>query len=102
MSDSCVYVKDKTEAWLPATILSQHGDKVQVKVFPVEGGTEEGTVREISLGDYSSKALPLQNVDPSGHLMEMADMVDLPSLHEVRFACCSCCSCYYIYSYNMD
>jgi hypothetical protein len=83
MSDSCVYIHDKVEAWLPATVIHQEGSKVQVKVFSVAGDQELGT-REISLLDYPNQTLPLQNVDAAGHLMEMADMVDLPSLHEVR------------------
>jgi hypothetical protein len=84
MSDSCVYIKDKAEAWLPANIISQDGDMCQVKVFSVSGEEEAtASTREVSLADYTNKALPLQNVDVSGHLMEMADMVDLPSLHEV-------------------
>lgn len=108
MSDSCVYIRDKAEAWLPANIVSQDGDKCLVKVFSVSGD-EEANTREVSLADYSNKALPLQNVDVSGHLMEMADMVDLPSLHEVGFvsvlfhlSMCAhvflCCVClYFVY-----
>lgn len=96
MSDSCVYIHDKLEAWLPATVIHQEGNKVQVKVFSVAGDQELGT-REISLLDYPNQTLPLQNVDAAGHLMEMADMVDLPSLHEVR---CLENSLQYIYIYN--
>jgi myosin-5 len=74
-------VQDKDSGWLPAHVLKQDGDSVQVRVFSVDE-TETLGERTISLKDYPNEALPFQNVDASGKLMEMADMVDLPSLHE--------------------
>ena len=86
MSDSRVYVSDKEFGWLPATIVSQSDQQVTVKVFSVDSLTEHGSdERIVSLQEYPNQQLPLQNVDASGHLMEMPDMVDLPSLHEVRW-----------------
>jgi hypothetical protein len=82
MSDSCVYIADKDYGWLPANVLSNEEQKATVKVFSVDGTDLLGE-RDISLKDYPNQQLPLQNVDASGHLMEMPDMVDLPSLHEV-------------------
>ena len=84
MSDSRVYISDKDFGWLPATIVSQSDQQVTVKVFSVDSLTEENSERTVSLKEYPNQQLPLQNVDASGHLMEMPDMVDLPSLHEVR------------------
>jgi len=83
MSESCVYIQDKDHGWLPAHVLHQDDASVQVRVFNVEESETLGE-RTVSLQEYPSNALPLQNVDASGKLMEMADMVDLPSLHEVR------------------
>jgi myosin-5 len=74
-------VQDKDSGWLPAHVLKQDGDVVNVRVFSVDE-TETVGERAISLKDYPNGALPFQNVDASGNLMEMADMVDLPSLHE--------------------
>lgn len=81
MSESCVYVQDKDHGWLPAHVLKQGDNSVQVRVFSVDETKTLGE-RTVSLKDYPSQALPFQNVDASGKLMEMADMVDLPSLHE--------------------
>lgn len=78
-----MYVADKEFGWLPATIVSQTDQHVTVKVFSVDSLTEESSERTVALKEYSNQQLPLQNVDASGHLMEMSDMVDLPSLHEV-------------------
>lgn len=83
MSESCVYVQDKNHGWLPAHVLKNHdGGSVQVRVFSVDECETLGD-RTVSLKDYPLQQLPFQNVDASGKLMEMADMVDLPSLHEV-------------------
>jgi hypothetical protein len=83
MSDSSVYVADKEFGWLPANIISQTDQQVTVKVFSTDGG-EAAEERTVNLTEYANQQLPMQNVDASGHLMEMPDMVDLPSLHEVR------------------
>ena len=85
MSDSCVYVTDKEFGWLPANVVSQDETKATVKVFDSEGKNLLGE-RQVMLKDYPNQALPLQNVDASGNLMQMPDMVDLPSLHEVSKA----------------
>ncbi len=86
MSDSCVYVRDDQEGWLPATVLSHpenQPDRVVVRVFAVDGHSVVDMERTVYLKDYLDGTLPLQNVDASGNFMEMADLVDLPSLHEV-------------------
>ena len=103
MSDSCVYIADRDYGWLPATVMSQTGDQVTVKVFSADhGATTVATAipmeeRTVSLQDYPHQQLPLQNVDAAGHLMQMPDMVDLPSLHEVCVCvlsvCCVCVVC---------
>lgn len=81
-SESCVYIADKQHGWLPAHVLEQTCDTVKVRVWNVEEDDILGE-RTISLNDYPSQELPLQNVNAAGKLMEMPDMVDLPSLHEV-------------------
>jgi hypothetical protein len=97
MSDSCVYIADRDYGWLPATVMSQTGDQVTVKVFSADhGATTVATAipmeeRTVSLQDYPHQQLPLQNVDAAGHLMQMPDMVDLPSLHEVCVCVCVVC-----------
>jgi hypothetical protein len=82
MSDSHVYIQDKNEGWLPANVLSMDGDSVVAKVYNVDSNTEPEE-RTVTLKDYPNSALPLQNVDATGTLLVMPDMVDLPSLHEV-------------------
>lgn len=82
MSESCVYIQDKQHGWLPAHVLKQEGDLVNVRVFDVDESSSLGE-RQVSLEDYPTQELPLQNVDAAGKLLEMQDMVDLPSLHEV-------------------
>jgi hypothetical protein len=93
MSDSCVYIADSKFGWLPATVISQTGEQVTVKVYAADQDGTSAAVpleeRTVSLKDYANHQLPLQNVDAAGHLMEMPDMVDLPSLHEVRSRICS-------------
>jgi hypothetical protein len=79
-SESCVYVADEQHAWLPAHVLEQSETHIKVKVFSVD----ESEVMEEEKVLSSSTFLPLQNVNASGQLLVMPDMVDLPSLHEVR------------------
>ena len=81
MSDSCVYIADKKYGWLPANVVEQDDQHATVKVFGIDSHESLGE-RQVALKDYPNQSLPLQNVDASGNLMEMADMVDLPSLHE--------------------
>jgi hypothetical protein len=45
---------------------------------------DESEVMEEEKVLSSSTFLPLQNVNASGQLLVVPDMVDLPSLHEVR------------------
>lgn len=82
MSDSHVYIQDKDHGWLPANVLKNDGDKVHVRVLSVDQTNELGERTE-DLQQYPNGSLPLQNVDATGKLLVMADMVDLPSLHEV-------------------
>jgi hypothetical protein len=86
---------DKKYAWIPARLLEQSGDKATVSVpsYPDEAailsdggkGASGWKEEKVSLKHYPGKTLPLQNVDKSGKLTAVEDMVDLPYLHEVRF-----------------
>ena len=92
--ETLVYVKDPEYAWVPATLVSQEGDKATVSIpqykdeqsITSDGGRKaKGTKEAVhNLKDYPHKVLPLQNVDGSGNLLEFSDMVKLPYLHEVR------------------
>lgn len=99
-----VYILDKEFAWMPARLVEQAGDSAKVSVPQYEeeekilcdGGKGAKSWKEqtVKLKFYPGKALPLQNVDKAGCLIEKEDMVDLPFLHEVRLtlACSrSCC-----------
>lgn len=89
-----VFIKDEVYGWRPAVQEKINGDKAIVTVpeYPSEqsmacdGGraAKKGNQITISLKDYPSGVLPLQNVDANGNLVECADMVKLPYLHEVR------------------
>jgi len=91
---SLVFVKDPEHAWVPATLISQEGDKAKVSVptykdeqsMICDGGrsAKESEERVVKLKDYPNKVLPLQNVDGNNNMPEFADMVQLPYLHEVR------------------
>lgn len=92
------YILSKEYAWIPARIVEHDANdddgnqvKVQIPVYKSErqivsdGGKAAQRFRKetISLKDYPSSALPLQNVDEQGKLIMVEDMVDLPFLHEV-------------------
>jgi len=87
-SSTCVYVKDDQHGWLPANVLSYNADNTtaRVSVTVPSGSTSTSATtteeREVTLSDYDSSALPLQNINEGGNLITMADMCDLPSLHE--------------------
>lgn len=91
---SYVFIRDPEHAWIPCTKIGGDSRKAVISVpqYPNEQamicdggaggkGTEE---EEVLLSDYNNGVLPMQNVDPSGHLRPFADMVELPFLHEVR------------------
>jgi hypothetical protein len=88
-----VYIMDKKYAWVPARLIEAQGDKAVVSVPEYEDeskilsdggkGAKRWTEEKVSLKHYPGKALPLQNVDKSGNLTVVNDMVDLPFLHEV-------------------
>mmetsp|Transcript_46968 Transcript_46968/g.69543 ORF Transcript_46968/g.69543 Transcript_46968/m.69543 type:complete len:1350 (+) Transcript_46968:350-4399(+) len=90
MSDSCVYVRDKKFGWLPANVVSNDDAAktatvnviVPVADAPDPSQSSETTQLVVKLKEYENNMLPLQNVNESGHLIEMPDMCDLPSLHE--------------------
>jgi hypothetical protein len=92
-TSSNVYVLDKEFAWVPARLLEQSGDvaKVSIPSYPSEekilcdGGKGAKSWKEdtVKLKFYPGKALPMQNVDKAGNLLEKEDMVELPFLHEV-------------------
>ena len=108
-SSSCVYVRDVTHGWLPATVVSREGTMARVSVsLPADDGREGsgsssggsgGNIifeeRDIDTSEvpkrgskillgYEGGRLPIRNVDGGGNELEVADMCDLPSLHEVR------------------
>jgi hypothetical protein len=88
-----VYIMDKKFAWVPARLVESQGDKavVSVPVYDDESkilsdggkGAKSWMEDKVSLKHYPGKALPMQNVDSSGVLTMVNDMVDLPYLHEV-------------------
>lgn len=89
-----VYIMDKKFAWVPARLVENQGDKaiVSVPIYDDEakilsdGGKGASSWKDdkVSLKHYPGKTLPMQNVDKSGMLTMVDDMVDLPFLHEVR------------------
>jgi hypothetical protein len=96
-----VYVQSDEHAWVPARLLESSGGgsltaTVSIPVYATQGHIQSDGGRAalrletstIELKDYPSGALPLQNVDEEGRLLEVQDMVDLPFLHEV----CVCVS----------
>lgn len=89
-----VYIMDKKFAWVPARLVESQGDKaiVSVPIYDDESkilsdggkGAKSWKEDKVSLKHYPGKSLPMQNVDKSGMLTMVDDMVDLPFLHEVR------------------
>mmetsp|Transcript_43555 Transcript_43555/g.52790 ORF Transcript_43555/g.52790 Transcript_43555/m.52790 type:complete len:360 (-) Transcript_43555:80-1159(-) len=85
MSSTQVYIRDKAHGWLPADVVSSDAKTANVKIYYPAGDDEEFSDRKdavVKLKDYPDGNLPLQNVNESGNLIEMADMCDLPYLHE--------------------
>lgn len=89
-----VYIMDKKFAWVPARLVEMQGDKAVVSVpmyddeskILSDGGKGAKSWKEdkVSLKHYPGMSLPLQNVDKTGNLTMVDDMVDLSFLHEVR------------------
>jgi len=71
-----VYIRCANECWAPARLIASDGKSATVQLQ----GNERKTVL---LADYPNSVLPLQNVDASGRLNPVDDMVNLSSLHEV-------------------
>ena len=71
-----VYIRCANECWAPARLIASDGKSATVQLQ----GNEQKTVL---LADYPNSVLPLQNVDASGRLNPVEDMVHLSSLHEV-------------------
>lgn len=90
-----VYIRSDEYAWVPARLVEQ--DKTTAKVAIPQYESEEFIMSDggkaavgfksaiVKLSDYVSQVLPLQNVNSSGTLKEVDDMVDLSYLHEVSF-----------------
>lgn len=88
-----VYIRSDEFAWIPARLVEQ--DKTTAKVAIPQYESEELIMSDggkgavgfksaiVKLSDYVSNVLPLQNVNSSGTLREVDDMVDLTFLHEV-------------------
>lgn len=93
-----VYIRSDDNAWIPALQIKVHPCKTKATVavpqykneaemLNCETSSESYKFRKnqvISLKDYPSNVLPMQNVDCSGNLDDHSDMVDLPFMHEVR------------------
>mmetsp|Transcript_37818 Transcript_37818/g.55694 ORF Transcript_37818/g.55694 Transcript_37818/m.55694 type:complete len:1372 (+) Transcript_37818:176-4291(+) len=90
-----IYIQDKEHGWLPGRIITStsttatvlyytNPPKTSASHFISEKDRRKKKVEEINvdLKDYPSNALPLQNIDEEGKLVEVEDMVDLPFLHE--------------------
>jgi myosin V len=87
-----VYIMDKKYAWVPARLIESSGDKATVSVPNYDDeskilsdggkGAKSWSEEKVSLKHYPGKSLPMQNVDKSGQLTMVDDMVDLPFLHE--------------------
>ena len=72
-----VYIHSEEQVWTPARLLRTNAKNAKVEL-------EGGEVRTVDLSDYPNNVLPLQNVNETGELNEVEDMVQLPFLHEVR------------------
>jgi len=87
-----VYIRSDEFAWVPARLVEQ--DQTTAKVAIPQYESEELIMSDggkgaigfksaiVKLSDYSSNVLPLQNVNSTGTLTEVDDMVDLAYLHE--------------------
>ena len=88
-----IYIRSDEYAWIPARLVGQ--DKTTAKVAIPQYESEEFIMSDggkgavgfksaiVKLSDYVNQVLPLQNVNSSGTLKEVDDMVDLSYLHEV-------------------
>lgn len=76
-NNNLVYIKTQNETWSPAKLLEQNDKTALVE-------QENGERVEVDLSEYRSNALPQQNVDDQGKLIETEDMANLSYLHEVR------------------
>ena len=88
-----IYIRSDEYAWIPARLVEQ--DKNTAKVAIPQYESEEFIMSDggkaavgfksaiVKLSDYVNQVLPLQNVNSSGSLKEVDDMVDLSYLHEV-------------------
>lgn len=88
-----IYIRSDEYAWIPARLVEQ--DKNSAKVAIPQYESEEFIMSDggkaavgfksaiVKLSDYVNQVLPLQNVNSSGSLKEVDDMVDLSYLHEV-------------------
>ena len=91
-----VYIRSDEYGWIPARLVEQ--DKLTAKVAIPQYEAEEFILSDggkgavgfksavVKLKDYNHNTLPLQNVDKSGVLKEVDDMVDLTYLHEVSIS----------------
>lgn len=75
-NNNLVYFKTQHEAWSPAKLLEQNDKTALVE-------QENGEQIHVDLSEYKGLALPQQNVDDQGELMEIEDMANLSYLHEV-------------------
>jgi hypothetical protein len=94
MTEHFCYVRSKEFSWVPATLEKQDEETatVSIPVFTSEeeivSGISADSLPEesmkVSLSDYPNATLPLQNVDETGRLVTVGDLVDLMFLHEVQ------------------
>jgi len=87
-----VYIRSDEFAWIPAKLVEQDEKTAKVAIPQYEaeqfimsdGGKGAVSFKSaiVKLSDYTSSVLPLQNVNSTGDLREVDDMVDLAYLHE--------------------
>lgn len=70
-----VYFKTEQDVWSPAKLLEQSEKTALVEHL--------GNKVAVDLSEYKGNALPQQNVDDHGALVEVEDMTNLSYLHEV-------------------
>jgi hypothetical protein len=92
-----VYVRSTDHTWIPALLLKVHSCGKKATIAVPKYINEEEMLhcakasrtykyhdnKIVSLSDYPSNVLPMQNVDCNGNLQDYMDMVDLPFMHEV-------------------
>jgi myosin heavy subunit len=74
-TNNLVYFKTEQDVWSPAKLIEQNAKTALVD--------DDGKQVKVDLSEYRGNALPQQNVDDQGRLVEIEDMANLSYLHEV-------------------